>query len=119
MFLNLCACLGRRRSGVKVEHDFQLKALLYKEICFLEITWYFQHVIMVQPGVSGQILGSSNEAILQTQSWKNQLLVVTLDHQYYYFSCTNLTHKLWTFSASKLSWSLLGGRNMGRCTGYH
>lgn len=52
--------------GVKVEYGFQLKAFLYKGICLLEINWYFQCIIMVQSGVSGQILGSSNETILQT-----------------------------------------------------
>jgi len=52
--------------GVKVEHDFQLKALLYKGIYLLEINWCFRCIIMVQSGVSGQISGSSNKAILQT-----------------------------------------------------
>lgn len=52
--------------GVKVEYDFQLKVLLYKGICLLEIDWYFQCSVVVQCGISGHVSGSSNEAIPQT-----------------------------------------------------
>lgn len=51
--------------GVKVKYDFQLKALLYKGICFLDMKWCFQCIVLVQSGVSGQISGSFNQATVQ------------------------------------------------------
>lgn len=97
---------------------FNLKLSTRKE-CLLEINWDFQCIIMVQ---SGQILGWSNEAILQPVLEKSAPHIHVGSLLFFmYKPHIKICIKTWNVFASKFSWKmdLLVRRNVGRCYGCH